>query len=218
MSISGHSTVRKWTLLLWEHDGETCQAIIWVGQQGEGAAVFGEDVADEEETKSLTLGLGGIERGEDVLGDFRRDALAVVGDDERPTPLPLPTREGSRMFCDLDGNKSFPFGWDRNDAFDGILDDVDQCLLEEGCVQMHRDSLISEVKSQTDVVGLAETFEEGVARLHLLAQVAERELRFGHFHHVGETGDELSHLLGAFSTGFEGFLCCAVGYFSLDEV
>ena len=81
MSISGHSTVRKWTLLLWEHDGETCQAIIWAGQQGEGAAMFGEDVADEEETKSLTLGLGGIERGEDMLGDFRRDALAVVGDD-----------------------------------------------------------------------------------------------------------------------------------------
>ena len=180
--------------------------------------MFGEDVADEEETKPLPLGLGGIERGEDMLGDFRRDALAVVGDDERPTPLPLPTREGSRMFCDLDGNKSFPFGWDRNDAFDGILDDVDQCLLEEGCVQMHRDSLISEVKSQTDVVGLAETFEEGVARLHLLAQVAERELRFGHFHHIGETGDELSHLPGAFPTGFKGFLCCAVGYFSLDEV
>ena len=60
--------------------------------------MFGEDVADEEETKSLTLGLGGIKRGKDVLGDFRRDALAVVGDDERPTPLPLPTREGSRMF------------------------------------------------------------------------------------------------------------------------
>ena len=48
VSISGHSTVRKWTLLLWEHDGETGQAIIWVGQQGEGAAVFSEDVANEE--------------------------------------------------------------------------------------------------------------------------------------------------------------------------
>ena len=218
VSISGHSTVRKWTLLLWEHDGETGQAIIRVGQQGEGAAVFGEDVTNEKQSKPLTLGFGGIKRGKDMLGDFRRDALAVVGDDERPTPLPLPTREGSRMFCDLDGNKSFPFGWDRNDAFDGVLDDVDQCLLEEGRVEMHRDSLISEVKSQTDVVGLAESVEEGVAGFHLLAQVAERELRFGHFHHVGKACDKLSHLLGAFPTGFEGFLCCAVGYFSLDEV
>lgn len=180
--------------------------------------MFGEDVADEEETKSLTLGLGGIERGEDVLGDFRRDALAVVGDDERPTPLPLPTREGSRMFCDLDGNKSFPFGWDRNDAFDGILDDVDQCLLEEGCVQMHGDSLIGQVEGQVDMVRLAETFEEGVTGFHFFAQVAERELRFGHFHHVGKACDKLSHLPGAFPTGFKGFLCCAVGYFSLDEV
>ena len=122
------------------------------------------------------------------------------------------------MFCDLDGNKSFPFGWGRNDAFDGVLDDVDQCLLEEGCVEMHRDSLISEVKSQTDVVGLAEAFEERVARLHFFAQVAERELRFGHFHHIGKACDELCHLLGAFSTGFEGFLCCAIRYFCLDEV
>ena len=180
--------------------------------------MFGEDVADEEETKSLTLGLGGIEGGEDVLGDFRRDAPAVVGDDERPTPLPLPTREGSRMFCDLDGNKSFPFGWGRNDALNGVLHDVDQCLLEEGRVEMHRDSLISEVKSQTDVVSLAEAFEERVARLHFFAQVAERELRFGHFHHIGEACDKLSHLLGAFPTGFKGFLCCAIGYFCLDEV
>ena len=79
--------------MLWEHDGETGQAIIRVGQQGEGAAVFGEDVTNEKQSKSLTLGLSGIERGEDVLGNFWRDALAVVGDDERPTPLPLPTRE-----------------------------------------------------------------------------------------------------------------------------
>ena len=122
------------------------------------------------------------------------------------------------MFCDLDGNKSFPFGWGRNDAFDGVLDDVDQCLLEEGRVEMHRDSLISEVKSQTDMVRLAETFEEGMTGFHFFAQVAERELRFGHFHYVGKAGDELCHLLGAFPTGFKGFLCCAVGYFSLDEV
>ena len=180
--------------------------------------MFGEDVADEEETKPLPLGLGGIERGEDVLGDFRRDALAVVGDDERPTPLPLPTREGSRMFCDLDGNKSFPFGWGRNDALNGVLHDVHQCLLEEGCVEMHGDSLIGQVEGQVDMVRLAETFEEGVAGFHLLAQVAEREWRFWNLHHIGETGDELSHLLGAFPTGFEGFLCCAVRYFSLDEV
>ena len=42
--------------------------------------VGGEDVADEEEAEALTLGLGGEEGGEEVLGGSRRDAATVVGD------------------------------------------------------------------------------------------------------------------------------------------
>ena len=54
---------------LWEHDSEASEAIVGAGEEGEGAAVFGEDVADEEETKSLTLGLGGEERSKEMLGN-----------------------------------------------------------------------------------------------------------------------------------------------------
>ena len=148
----------------------------------------------------MPLRLGGIEGCEDVLGDFRRDALAVVGDDESL---------GLGFYADFTLIA---------DAFDGVLHNVYKHLLEQGGVQMDRCGLISEVKSQTDVVGLAEAFEERVSRLHFFAQVAEGELRFGHFHHIGKACDKLSHLLGAFATGFKGFLCCAIRYFCLDEV
>ncbi len=34
--------------------------------------------------------------------------MTIVGDDKRPTPMPLSVREGSRMFCNLYGNCSLP--------------------------------------------------------------------------------------------------------------
>ncbi len=86
--------------------------------------------------------LGGIEGCEDVLGNFGRDALAVVGDDEGL---------GLGFYADFTHIV---------DAFDGVLYNVYKHLLEQGGVQMDRCGLISEVKSQTDVVGLADAFEE----------------------------------------------------------
>ena len=45
-----------------------------------GAVVFGEDFADEGEAKALSIGFGGEERGEELLGCIGRDAAAVVCD------------------------------------------------------------------------------------------------------------------------------------------
>ena len=53
-----------------------------VGQQTKGAMVRREDVANKQETKTLTLWLGGIERREEVGRHIGRDARAVVSDDK----------------------------------------------------------------------------------------------------------------------------------------
>ena len=67
-------------ILMRELDGEAGEVVGGVGQEGEGAAVGGEDVADEKEAEALTCGLGGIEGSEEVLRRFGRDAATVVGD------------------------------------------------------------------------------------------------------------------------------------------
>lgn len=63
-----------------EMDGEAGEVVGGVGLEGEGAAVGGEDVADEEETEPLARGLGGEEGREKVFGRFGGDAATVVGD------------------------------------------------------------------------------------------------------------------------------------------
>ena len=42
--------------------------VVGVGEEAEGAMMRSEDVADEQETQTLTLGFGGKERGEEMFG------------------------------------------------------------------------------------------------------------------------------------------------------
>ena len=68
--------------LLWKNDGEASAAINRVGEEREGAGVLGEDVANEQEPKSLTLWFCGIERSEEMWSNFRGNATTVIGDNE----------------------------------------------------------------------------------------------------------------------------------------
>ena len=63
-------------------DGEAREVVVGVGEQTERAAVGRQDIADEQQTEALALGLGGVERGEQMLGHLGRDASPVVGDHE----------------------------------------------------------------------------------------------------------------------------------------
>ena len=72
-----------------EEDGEAGEVVGGVGLQGEGTAVSGEDITDEQETETLTLGFGRKERGEEMLSCFGGDAETVVGDGKgRLSPRP----------------------------------------------------------------------------------------------------------------------------------
>ena len=66
-----------------ELDGKAGEMVFWICQQTEGAVMGGEDVADEQETEALTLGLGREKWGEEVLCYGGRDAMTIVGDGER---------------------------------------------------------------------------------------------------------------------------------------
>ena len=82
-------------------DGEASEMIFWICKQIEGAVMRSKNVADEQKTETLTLGLGREKRSEEILRYSRRDAMTIVGDDKRPSPMPLSVREGSRMICGL---------------------------------------------------------------------------------------------------------------------
>ena len=73
-----------------------------------------QDVANEQKTKSLTLGFGREERREEILRYGWRDAMTIVGDGER-------SRRG-----DFKGDMSLC----HPDAFYSILDNVDEYLLK----------------------------------------------------------------------------------------
>lgn len=64
-------TVQKWTQKrLWEENSEAGQPILGAGQQGKSTAVFVEDVTNEEQSKPLPLGFGGIEGCEEMGSHF----------------------------------------------------------------------------------------------------------------------------------------------------
>ena len=54
-----------------EMDGEASEMVVEVGEETESAMVGGEDVADEQQAKSLPLGFGGEKRRE-KMGSHRR--------------------------------------------------------------------------------------------------------------------------------------------------
>ena len=102
--------------------------------------------------------------------------MTIVGDDKRPTPMPLPVREGSRMFCNLYGNCSLPRregGGRVCYTLYSILNDVDEHLLEEDTIQPDGYRVVGQAEVDTHIGRRTQILKEGPTGLHLLAEVAE---------------------------------------------
>ena len=130
-----------------------------------------KNVANEQKTEALTLGLGREKRGEEILRNGWRNAMTIVGDGEC-------SRCGG-----FNGDKSLC----RTDALHSILDDVDEYLLEKNGVKMNGYGFVGQTEVNIDVRLRTQVFEEGTAGFHLLAEVAELQLRLRNLY---ETNDE----------------------------
>ena len=151
-------------------------------------------VANEQKTKSLALGLGREEWSEEILRNGFRYAMTIVGDGE-----------GGGRF-DFDGDKSFGHipadaparplvackarTRSLSDTLNSILYDVDEHLLEKNSVEMNRYGFVSETEINTDMCLRTQVFEEWPTCFHLLAEVAELQLRLRNLYYFGKAGDK----------------------------
>jgi hypothetical protein len=60
-------------------DSKASEMVFGVCKQIEGAVMRSKDVADEQKTETLALGLGREKRSEEILRYSRRDAMTIVG-------------------------------------------------------------------------------------------------------------------------------------------
>ena len=87
--------------------------VFWVCKQIEGAVMRSKNVANEQKTEALALGLGREKRSEEILRYSRRDAMTIVGDGERswrgvsrrprPWPWGLVEKNGVKRFFAIAG-------------------------------------------------------------------------------------------------------------------
>ena len=61
-------------------DSKASEMVFGVCKQIEGAVMRSKDVANEQKTETLALGLGREKRSEEILRYSRRDAMTIVGD------------------------------------------------------------------------------------------------------------------------------------------
>ena len=64
-------------------DGKASEMIFGVCKQIESAVMRSKNVANEQKTETLALGLGREKRSEEILRYSWRDAMTIVGDGER---------------------------------------------------------------------------------------------------------------------------------------
>ena len=157
-------------LFLGELDGEASEMVFWVCKQMECAVMRSEDVANEQKTESLALGLGGEEWREEIVGYGWRYAMPVVGDGERG-------RRGG-----FDGDKSLC----HSDTLDSILYDVDEHLLEKDSIKMNGYGFVGKLEINKDVRRCAHILKEGSACFHFFTEVAELQLWLRNFHYFGK--------------------------------
>ena len=155
-------------------DGEASEMIFWICKQIEGAVVRSKNVADEQKTETLTLGLGREKRSEEILRYSRRDAMTIVGDGERS------------WGGDFKGDKSLC----RTDTLHSILDDVDKHLLEQDGIKMNGYGFVGQMEVNMDVRLRTQVFKEWATSIHLLTEVAELQLRLWNLYHIGKAGNE----------------------------
>ena len=83
---------------------------------------------------------------------------------------------------DLKGDKSLC----RSDTLNSILDDVDEHLLEKDGIKMNGYGFVGQTEVNVDVRLRTQVFEEGTAGFHLLAEVAELQLRLWNLYDFGK--------------------------------
>lgn len=165
-------------------DSKASEMVFGVCKQIEGAVMRSKDVANEQKTETLALGLGREKRSEEILRYRRRDAMTIVGDGERSwrgdfkcdkslcrIPADAPTRSLS-------------------DTLHSILDDVDEHLLEKDGIEMNGYGFVGQTEVNMDVRLRTQVFEEGAAGFHLFAEVAELQLRLRNLYYFGKAGDK----------------------------
>ena len=155
-------------------DGKASEMVFGVCKQIEGAVMRSKDVANEQKTETLALGLGREKRSEEILRYSWRDAMTIVGDGERS------------WRGDLKGDKSLC----RSDTLNSILDDVDEHLLEKDGIKMNGYCFVGQTEVNMDVRLRTQVFEEGATGFHLLAKVAELQLRLRNLYYFGKAGDK----------------------------
>ena len=155
-------------------DSKASEMVFGVCKQIEGAVMRSKDVANEQKTETLALGLGREKRSEEILRYSRRDAMTIVGDGERS------------WRGDLKGDKSLC----RSDTLHSILDDVDEHLLEKDGIKMNGYGFVGQTEVNVDVRLRTQVFEEGATGFHLLAKVAELQLRLRNLYYFGKAGDK----------------------------
>ena len=151
-------------------DSKASEMVFWVCKQIEGAVMRSKNVANEQKTEALALGLGREKRSEEILRYSQRDAMTIVGDSERS------------WRGDLKGDKSLC----RSDTLNSILDDVDEHLLEQDGIEMNGYGFVGQTEVNMDVRLRTQVFEEGTAGFHLLAEVAELQLRLWNLYDFGK--------------------------------
>ena len=153
-------------------DSKASEMVFGVCKQIEGAVMRSKNVANEQKTEALALGLGREKRSEEILRYSRRDAMTIVGDGECR----------GRSNC-----KDYETILIAN-ALYGILDNVNEHLLEKDRIKMNGYGFVGQTETNMDMCLRTQVFEEGTAGFHLLAEVAELELGLRYFYYFGKAG------------------------------
>ena len=144
--------------------------IFGVCEQIESAVMRSKNVANEQKTEALALGLGREKRSEEILRYSWRDAMTIVGDGE------------CRGRSNCKDYETILIA----DTLHSILDDVDEHLLEQDGIEMNGYGFVGQTEVNMDVRLRTQVFEEGTAGFHLLAEVAELQLRLWNLYDFGK--------------------------------
>ena len=165
-------------------DSKASEMVFGVCKQIEGAVMRSKDVANEQKTEALALGLGREKRSEEILRYSRRDAMTIVGDGERSWRGDF---KGDNSLCRIPADAPTR---SLSDALHRILDDVDKHLLEQDGIEMNGYGFVGQTEVNIDVCLRTQVFEEGATGFHLFAKVAELQLRLRNLYYFGKAGDK----------------------------
>ena len=175
-------------------DSKASELVFWICQQTECTVMRSKNVANEQKTETLALGLGREKRSEEILRYSRRDAMTIVGDGECSWRGDL---KGDRSLCRIPADApARPLVACKartrslSDTLHSILDNVDKHLLEQDGVKMNGYCFVGQTEVNIDVRLRTQVFEEGAAGFHLLTEVAELQLRLWNLYHIGKAGNE----------------------------